>query len=192
MVSLLPTKFHEILFSISEELRWQAASVVNLGNFYVQRGITPTKFRRSKFPGNMHNYIWCPYYLPGFMKFCSVVSEELRWQTVWRTDGQDKNNMSPHKSGGRHNQKECSQIKYNRSLSQQSTESKHVALQTTSLQRVNMSLYKLRANRSLFLLIDDACLREQQKPFYFYGWNIAKVRVKHQSINESMILPDRW
>ena len=35
----------------------------------------------------MHNYIWCPYYLPSFMKFCSVVSEELRWQTVWRTDG---------------------------------------------------------------------------------------------------------
>jgi hypothetical protein len=55
-------------------------------------------FRRSTFPGNMHNYIWCPYYLPSFMKFCSVVSEELRWQTVWRTDGQDKNNMSPHKS----------------------------------------------------------------------------------------------
>jgi hypothetical protein len=51
----------------------------------------------------MHNYIWCPYYLPSFMKFCSVVSEGLRWQTVWRTDGQDKNNMSPHQSGGRHN-----------------------------------------------------------------------------------------
>jgi hypothetical protein len=27
----------------------------------------------------MYNYIWCPYYLPSFMKFCSVVSEELRW-----------------------------------------------------------------------------------------------------------------
>ena len=40
----------------------------------------------------MHNYIWYTYYLPSFMKFCSVVS-----------DGQDKNNMSPHKSGGRHN-----------------------------------------------------------------------------------------
>jgi hypothetical protein len=38
------------------------------------------KFRRSKFSGNMHNYIWCPYYLPSFMKFCSVVSEELCWQ----------------------------------------------------------------------------------------------------------------
>jgi hypothetical protein len=51
------------------------------------------EFRGSKFPGNMHNYIWCSYYLhvPSFMKFCSVVSEELRWQTVWRTDGQDKN-----------------------------------------------------------------------------------------------------
>jgi hypothetical protein len=38
--------------------------------------------RGSKFPGNMHNYIWCPYYLPRFMKFCSVVSEELRWQAA--------------------------------------------------------------------------------------------------------------
>ena len=44
--------------------------------------ITPTKFRGSTFPGNMHNYIWCPYYLPSFMKFCSVVSEELRWQAA--------------------------------------------------------------------------------------------------------------
>ena len=39
--------------------------------------ITSTKFRGSTFPGNMHNYIWCPYYLPSFMKFCLVVSEEL-------------------------------------------------------------------------------------------------------------------
>jgi hypothetical protein len=44
--------------------------------------ITPTKFRGSKFPGNMHTYIWCPYYLPSFMKFCSVVSEELCWQAA--------------------------------------------------------------------------------------------------------------
>jgi hypothetical protein len=44
--------------------------------------ITPTKFKGSKFPGNMHNYIWCPYYLPSFMKFCSVVSEELCWQAA--------------------------------------------------------------------------------------------------------------
>jgi hypothetical protein len=28
--------------------------------------ITPTQFRGSTFPGNMHNYIWCPYYLPSF------------------------------------------------------------------------------------------------------------------------------
>jgi prolyl-tRNA synthetase len=62
---------------VSEELHWQAASEVYFGKFQVQRGITPTKFRRSKFPGNMHNYIWCPYYLPSLMKFCSVVSEEL-------------------------------------------------------------------------------------------------------------------
>jgi hypothetical protein len=44
--------------------------------------ITRTKFRGSTFPGNMHNYIWCPYYLPSFMKFCSVVSEELCWQAA--------------------------------------------------------------------------------------------------------------
>ena len=44
--------------------------------------MTPNKFRRSKLPGNMHNYIWCPYYLQSFMKFCSVVSEELRWQAA--------------------------------------------------------------------------------------------------------------
>jgi hypothetical protein len=48
----------------------------------------------------MHNYIWCPYYLPNFMKFCLVVSEELRWQTVWRT-GQ-KQYVSPQK-WARHN-----------------------------------------------------------------------------------------
>jgi hypothetical protein len=59
-----------------------------------KRGITPTKFRRSKIPGNMHNYIWFPYYPPSFMKFCSVVSEELPWQTVWWT-------------GGRTGQKQC-------------------------------------------------------------------------------------
>ena len=48
----------------------------------------------------MHNYIWCPYYLPSFMKFGSVVSEICADKLC---DGQDKNNMSPHKSGGRHN-----------------------------------------------------------------------------------------
>jgi hypothetical protein len=31
---------------------------------------------------NLHNYIWCPYYLPSFMKFCSIVSEELCWQAA--------------------------------------------------------------------------------------------------------------
>jgi hypothetical protein len=66
---------------VSEELCWQAASEVYFGKLD-QRGITPTKFRESKFPGNMHNCIWCPYYLPSFMKFCSVVSEELYWQAA--------------------------------------------------------------------------------------------------------------
>ena len=53
---------------------------IYIGKF--QRDITPTKFRQSKFPGYMHNRILCPYYLPSFMKFCSVVSKELCWQTV--------------------------------------------------------------------------------------------------------------
>ena len=64
------------------------------------------QIRRSKFPGNMHNYIWCPYYLPSFMKFCSVVSEELRWQIVWRTDGrtgQKQYVYGGEHNGGRHN-----------------------------------------------------------------------------------------
>ena len=37
------------------------------------------------------------------MQFCSVVSEELRWQTVWRTDRQttgQKQYVSPPKWGG--------------------------------------------------------------------------------------------
>ena len=61
--------------------------------------ITPTKFRGSTFPGNMHNYIWCPYYLPSFMKFCSVVSEELRWQTVTDRRTGQKHYVSPQKWG---------------------------------------------------------------------------------------------
>ena len=50
--------------------------------------------RGSKFPADMHNYVWCPIYIPSFMIIGSVVSEELRWQdfgtdgrTGGRTDG---------------------------------------------------------------------------------------------------------
>ena len=46
--------------------------------------------RGSKFPADMHNYIWCPIYIESFMIIGSVVSEELRWQdfgTDRRTDG---------------------------------------------------------------------------------------------------------
>ena len=42
--------------------------------------------RGSKFPADMHNYIWCPIYIPSFMIIGSVVSEELRWQD-FGTDG---------------------------------------------------------------------------------------------------------
>ena len=57
---------------------------------YDPRGITPTKMRGSKFPADMYNYLWCPIYIPSFMKIGSVVSEELLWQdfgTDGRTDG---------------------------------------------------------------------------------------------------------
>ena len=43
--------------------------------------------RGSKFPADMHNYIWCPIYKPSIMIIGSVVSEELRWQD-FGTDGQ--------------------------------------------------------------------------------------------------------
>ena len=42
--------------------------------------------RGSKFPADMHNYIWCPIYIPSFMIIGSVVSEELRWFWDWRSD----------------------------------------------------------------------------------------------------------
>ena len=34
----------------------------------------------SKFPADVHIYIWRPIYIPSFMIIGSVVSEELRWQ----------------------------------------------------------------------------------------------------------------
>ena len=42
--------------------------------------------RGSKFPADMHNYIWCPIYIPSFMIIGSVVSEESRGQD-FGTDG---------------------------------------------------------------------------------------------------------
>ena len=43
--------------------------------------------RGSKFSADMHNYIWCPIYIPSNMIIGSVVSEKLRWQD-FGTDGQ--------------------------------------------------------------------------------------------------------
>ena len=43
----------KLIKSAKARVTGTTASVVN---FEVQRGITPTKFRRSKFLGNMHNY----------------------------------------------------------------------------------------------------------------------------------------
>jgi hypothetical protein len=71
----LNLKFPEIYF-------WSSLSAQLLWNYWTEFHETWTKFRGSIFPGNMHNYIWCPYYLPSFMKFCSIVSEGLRWQAA--------------------------------------------------------------------------------------------------------------
>ena len=45
--------------------------------------------RGSKFPADMHNFIWCPIYIPSFMIIGSVVSEELRWQDFGTDGGTD-------------------------------------------------------------------------------------------------------
>jgi hypothetical protein len=42
----------------------------NFPKIYYWSSLRNSSFMKSKFPGNMHNYIWCPYYLPSFMKFC--------------------------------------------------------------------------------------------------------------------------
>ena len=86
-MSYLHTKFHENRIC---SFRGVAMTRSFMSIFLVPRGITPTKMRGSKFPADMHNYIWCPIYIPSFMIIGSVVSEELRWQdfgTDGRTDG---------------------------------------------------------------------------------------------------------
>ena len=87
MMSYLNTKFHENRIS---SFRGVAMTRSFMSFFEVPRGITPTKIRGSKFPADMHNYIWCPIYIPSYMIIGSVVSEKLRWQdfgTDGRTDG---------------------------------------------------------------------------------------------------------
>ena len=83
MMSYLHTKFHENRIS---SFRGVAMTRSFMSIFYVPRGITSTKMRGSKFPADMHNYIWCPIYIPSFMIIGSVVLE-LRWQE-FGTDGQ--------------------------------------------------------------------------------------------------------
>ena len=56
--------------------------LVDLRIFSKFQGATSHK----KFPANMHNTIWCPIYIPSFMKIGLVVSSELRWQD-FGTDG---------------------------------------------------------------------------------------------------------
>ena len=47
-----------------------------------KKAVTPRKKMESKFPADMHIYTLCPSLLQSFKKFCWVVSEELRLQTV--------------------------------------------------------------------------------------------------------------
>ena len=60
-----------------------------MANFYVQRGINPTAIGITKFPGNMHNYIWCSCYIPSFLQI--LLDREVmltNFVTDARTDGQ--------------------------------------------------------------------------------------------------------
>ena len=50
--------------------------------------------RGSTFSADMHNYIWCPIYIPSFMIIGSVVSKELRWPD-FGTDGQPDGRSDP-------------------------------------------------------------------------------------------------
>ena len=45
--------------------------------------------RESKCSADMHNTIWCPIYIPSFMKIGSVVSKELRWQDFGTVEPSD-------------------------------------------------------------------------------------------------------
>jgi hypothetical protein len=52
--------------------------LVNFGNFPKFTTGTACQCNSSE----TIEQIWCAYYLPSFMKFCSVVSEELHWQAA--------------------------------------------------------------------------------------------------------------
>ena len=77
MMFYLHTKFHDKWISSFRGVE-MTRSFISI--FLVPRDITPTKRWGWKFPADMHNTIWCPIYIPSFMKIRSVVSEELRWQ----------------------------------------------------------------------------------------------------------------
>ena len=76
--------FRQFCGAVSKELRWQTVlnSIFHFGQFFkFKKGVTRRK-NWIKISCDMHIYMVCPLQLQSFMKFCWVVSEELRWQTV--------------------------------------------------------------------------------------------------------------
>ena len=97
--NVLVQRFRNVLrtsfarWEYSENNWFHPNSLVMCPIHLLSRGITPTKMRGSKFPDDMHNYIWCPIYIPSYVIIGSVVSEELRLQdfgTDGRTDGRSE------------------------------------------------------------------------------------------------------
>ena len=83
--------FLKFSWAVSVDLRWRTVSysIFHFGQISMfKMGVTLRNKIESKFPVSMRIYTKCPSLLQSFMKFCWVVSEELRWQERqdWRTD----------------------------------------------------------------------------------------------------------
>jgi hypothetical protein len=151
MVSLLPTKFHEILFG--------SFRGVTLTNCVTDRRTGQQQYVSPHKSGGRHNNLpcdpvavtWCYWYIllkqlvsttplkllnripwnlvgsKDTISSCAYYQEILIAWIVWELcpcelnffpkytteaacDGQDNNNMSPHKSGGRHNNLPCDPV----------------------------------------------------------------------------------
>ena len=61
-----PSFMKKICSVVSEELRWQADTWwFTVFFFLILEGITLIKDSESKFPDDMHNYLWCSWHIPG-------------------------------------------------------------------------------------------------------------------------------
>ena len=106
MVSFLPTKFHEILFSSFRGVVLKSNFRSIFGEILSSKGHNSNKFQAIKMSwlyAQLHMVSLIPTNFHEIM-FSSFRGVALRnCVTDRRTDGQDKNNMSPHQSGGRDN-----------------------------------------------------------------------------------------